>query len=199
MVIGFDFDNTIVRYCDAIDLLARKYLSLPQSLTLDKISIRNYLRECGREDEWTRFQGELYGPGMIYASPFENAVDIAHELLAKNHDLYVVSHRSRTPYGGQDYDLHYFARSWIEKWMPEVFSDTLFLETKDEKLAHVGVLGCDIFIDDLPEILSDTSFPSEARGVLFAPNNEHCSWAGDRLISWEQITSLVEADGRYPN
>ena len=75
MLIGLDFDNTLVCYDEAIIRLADKLLKLPPDLPRTKLAIRDYLREANREHEWTAFQGELYGPGMSYAEPFEHSVE----------------------------------------------------------------------------------------------------------------------------
>ena len=61
MIIGFDFDNTIINYSKSFTKLAKLKNLVPEKINKDKISIRNYLRKNNIEDEWTILQGEVYG------------------------------------------------------------------------------------------------------------------------------------------
>jgi len=81
MRIGLDLDNTIVCYCQAIALLAEEMFELPGEVPRSKLGLRDHLRAAGREPEWTAFQGELYGPGMRYAQPFEGAIATMQQLV----------------------------------------------------------------------------------------------------------------------
>jgi hypothetical protein len=173
MRIGLDFDNTIVCYDEAIAKLAEELFDLPAAVPRQKLPLRDYLRREGREPEWTTFQGELYGPGMRYAQPFEGALETMLHLLAMGHQLVIVSHRSARPYAGPPHDLHAAARKWISQRLQihGLFSDGAvhFLETRDAKVAMISQLMCDVFVDDLPEVLDAPEFPARTRGILFAP------------------------------
>ena len=69
MLIGLDFDNTIVCYDNAIRVLSQQIPNIPPDISRTKIGLRNYLREENRELEWTQFQGELYGPVCLLPNP----------------------------------------------------------------------------------------------------------------------------------
>jgi hypothetical protein len=193
MIIGFDFDNTIVCYDNAIAILAEQQFDLPPDLPRTKLGIRDFLRARGREEEWTRFQGELYGPGMAHAEPFEYAVDVIRELAGLGHRLSVISHRTRFPYLGLRYDLHGFAASWLGERIPAAFESVTFHERKAEKIATIARTGCELFLDDLPEILSDSAFPRSTTGVLFSPNVETSTWRGARVSSWRDLAIVVKS------
>ena len=113
MKIGFDFDNTIVCYDQAIEILSAA-LNLPDNIIRNKLSIRDYLRSQNREHEWTEFQGTLYGPGMKFAKPYEFFIEITNVLKKQKHELFIISHRSKYPYAGEKHDLHQFAKIWLE-------------------------------------------------------------------------------------
>jgi hypothetical protein len=191
MIIGFDFDNTIVCYDNAIVILAEQQFDLPADLPRTKLGIRDFLRSSGREPEWTRFQGALYGPGMVHAEPFEGALNVIEELAILGHKLAIISHRTRFPYLGERHDLHGFAGAWVRERVPAVFENVWFHETKSEKIATIARSRCDVFLDDLPEILSDPAFPSSTIGVLFAPNGESSVWQGRRVASWQDLIGMV--------
>ena len=202
VLIGLDFDNTIVCYDQAIALLAEELFELPAEVPRTKLGLRNYLRAAAREPEWTAFQGELYGPGMRYAEPFDGAIDTMQQLLAEGHDLVIISHRSRRPYAGEPHDLHAAARGWVADRLQSVGlfgsmgdkSAANFLETRDEKVEMITHLGCEAFLDDLPEVLSAPGFPAAAAGILFDPSREGqlpTKSNNDVISAWCQLPQLI--------
>ncbi len=199
MIIGFDFDNTIASYEQVFFKAAvqRDLISAegPQS----KLEIREALRAAGREDEWTELQGYVYGPGMSLARPFDGVCDAFKALSARGAKLHIISHRTRHPFLGPDYDLHAFAREWIANQdlcngtglRP---GDIFFEETKEAKSARIGALGCEAFVDDLPEILSADHFPRDTQRFLFDPNGTHAPGEGVTPVnSWDALTRALLA------
>lgn len=196
MLIGLDFDNTIVCYDQAIVTLAEELFDLPKVVPRNKLGLRDFLRREGREQEWTAFQGELYGPGMRYAQLFEGAIETMKELVELGHQLVIVSHRSLRPYAGPAHDLHAAARKWIARILQThgLFSsdDVFLLETREAKLAAIAQLGCAVFVDDLPEVLDAAEFPASTLGVLFDPVGELKAYSGSQRISaWQQLPTLL--------
>lgn len=175
MRIGFDLDNTIICYDQAIERLAEETLSIPKTLARTKASLRDFLRAEDREDEWTEFQGRLYGPGMSYAEPFPSAIEMINAIQQAGHTTFIISHRTRRPYLGPQYDLHESAAKWIGANLmidgqALIQSSHIHLnETRDEKIGLIASLECDVFIDDLIEVLNDAGFPPKAQKLLFKP------------------------------
>ena len=71
-------------------------------------------------------------------------------------------------------------------------SRVFFELTKEEKVARAAGLRCEIFIDDLPEILTMPGFPDGMLRILFDPENRFASVAKsmgnlDRRLSWAAI------------
>jgi len=201
MIIGLDFDNTIVCYDKAIVKLSQSIPDLPSSISRTKLGLRDHLRATGREAEWTAFQGTLYGPGMELAEPFEGAMQTMLQMVADGHKLVIISHRSRHPYAGPPHDLHASARAWVAQRLQSLglFSSSLgdattvnFLETREEKIAMIGKLACDVFVDDLPGVLNDEHFPSKAMPVLFDPTSEHIAKANSQpLTDWRHLPRIL--------
>ena len=193
MKIGFDFDNTIVCYDEAIHILSNN-LNLPKDLMRNKLFIRNYLKSQNRDNEWTEFQGELYGPGMQYAYEYEYLTKIFEYLIGKNHTIFIISHRSRYPYCGKKYDLHSYAKKWIYKnlnSLEKILSGNIyFLETLNEKIKKIDDLKIDIFIDDLPEVICHSKFPISTRKILFDPNNTNGSIL-NKISNWKELSKYV--------
>lgn len=204
MSIGIDFDNTIIRYDGAFAAAAREKGLVPGGVAPTKLAVRDHLRAAGREDEWTLLQAEIYGPGIRLASPFPGVLDFLRACRETGTDVYVVSHKTRTPYMGPAYDLHAHARDWLETngFFDEngagLRPDAVFFEpTKAAKAARIAALGVTHFIDDLPEFLAELDGAGLER-ILFDPNQEHASEASfARAFSWEQLArTLLTRQGR---
>ena len=195
MLIGLDFDNTIVCYDEAIARLADELFDLPPDVPRTKLALRDFLRQANREPEWTAFQGALYGPGMSYAKPFEQALETMQALKDMGHSLCIVSHRSLRPYAGPAYDLHLAARSWVEQRLASnglVENEMAhFHETRGQKIAAIRDLGCNAFLDDLPEVLEDEHFPIACWAILFDPEGSHAQSKSQRVGHWGEVLDLL--------
>lgn len=199
MRIGLDFDNTIVCYDRAFHRAAVDRGLIPEDVTPTKDGVRNWLRAAGREDDWTALQGYIYGARMDLAAAFPGVRDFMRKAAEAGCAIDIVSHKTRHPYRGEPYDLHRAALGWLEA--QGFFDDAalgldrahVHLElTKDAKLARIGALDCDVFVDDLPELLGEAGFPADTRRVLFDPNDaapDSPSYA--RARSWDEIAGLL--------
>src|SRR6266404_4002307 len=75
MLIGVDFDNTIVCYDEVFHHAAVKQGLVPAETPVVKDAVRDYLRRSGQEDLWTELQGFVYGACMAGAAPFPGVLD----------------------------------------------------------------------------------------------------------------------------
>jgi hypothetical protein len=193
MRIGLDLDNTIVCYDRVFDALGREAGLTDEVIARGKLGIRNFLRQQGREDEWTVMQGVAYGPRMRDAVPFEGALDFIVEAKARGHEISVVSHRTKHPYLGEAHDLHAAAREWLESRRITEHA-SLFLEEKAEaKAARIADLRCDVFVDDLPEFLSRSDMPEGLRKVHFFPGEVAEPTGFEVARTWRELATLVLA------
>src|SRR5579883_183238 len=113
MNIGIDFDNTIVCYDQIFygESVARGLV--PADIEPRKEAIRNYLRDNAKEDLWTELQGYVYGPGLKGAKPFPGILDFFHNCLRAGINTHIISHKTKFPYTGAQYDLHASAQQWL--------------------------------------------------------------------------------------
>jgi len=193
VLIGLDFDNTVVRYDAVFESLAIKR-GLPAPVAAGgKTAIRDFLRAEGREDEWTIMQGEAYGPQMASAEEFEGVGDFIRSAAHQGHGLVVVSHRTRSPYLGPPWDLHTSAREWLAKRdFSKLLGDFFLEETAADKAARISALGCEVFVDDLWEFLERPDFPVGARKIWFDTSGSDQARPGsERVGSWSAVGSLV--------
>jgi hypothetical protein len=198
MIIGLDFDNTITCYDRAIARLAGEVFDLPAHVKKTKVGLRDYLRAENREPEWTAFQGQLYGPGMDYAEAFPGAIKAIVALKQAGHRCVIISHRTKHPHLGPQYDLHTSVRKWIAAHLRHegtaIFAETdiTMNETRDKKIAVISATQCDVFLDDLLEVLDDTHFPASTKKLWFtdrpAPPNSNISVIQHWDELWQHCT-----------
>jgi hypothetical protein len=195
MIIGIDFDNTIVSYDAVFRRIAQEEgLALPGNQT-GKTALRDCLRAAGREPRWTEIQGEVYGTRIAEAEPYEGALEFMAECRRQGVEIRIVSHKTRQPYLGKPCDLHVAARGWLRQHEFLDSSSTgisaaqvFFEPTKAGKLARIAACGCTHFIDDLPELLGDAQFPPDVKKYLFDPNGVNGDEGGIvRVRDWKSL------------
>jgi len=196
MIIGVDFDNTIVNYNSLFYKIALEKDLIPSDLKPTKGHVRDFLRNAGKENIWTEMQGYAYGSRILEAEPFHGIKEFFRYCLQQRIKAYIISHKTRNPYLGPKIDLHKYAYLWLEKqgFFNDIglTKDDVFFElTKDDKIKRIIEMQCTHFIDDLPEFLSEKRFPSNVIPILFNPNNQ----AGDSFkhaTSWTQVKNMLK-------
>jgi hypothetical protein len=198
-LIGLDFDNTLISYDRLFHRVAVDKGLIPASVLPFKNAVRDRLREQGMEEEWIHLQGEVYGSRILEAEPFPGMHAALRHLAAQGVPACVVSHKTRTPYRGEPFDLHAAARSWLAQegfYSSEdlgMSEGRVFFElTKDAKIARIVELGCTHYVDDLPEILE--SLPDHVEKIFFSPAGEAAGSANwKRMRSWDEFPALLQA------
>lgn len=176
MIIGVDFDNTMVCYNALFHRVAVEQGLIPADILPIKDEVRNYLRQTGREADWTAMQGYVYGERMPEAEPFAGVAEFFTACRRQDVPVYIISHKTRHPFAGPRYDLHQAAWNWLTAhafFNPDgvgLTADKVFFElTKEEKFGRIAAVHCTHFIDDLPEFLTDAQFPAGVHKILFSP------------------------------
>ena len=199
MILGLDFDNTLICYDELFYQVAVDKGLVPLDLSKTKNTVRDYLRQLGKEDDWILLQGEVYGGRIQEATAFDGMQEALKKIAAQGDTMFLISHKTRTPYMGQQYDLHQAARGWLDS---HAFFDVeglgwqgnqVFFElTKEEKVQRIVQLGCTHYIDDLPEILE--MLPDTIQKILFAPHKIGAipkEW--ERLDEWSLLPELLSS------
>ncbi|MFN0051124.1 MAG: haloacid dehalogenase-like hydrolase [Planctomycetales bacterium] len=201
MRIGVDFDNTIVRYDEVFHRVALERGLITAEIPVSKGAVRDHLRRCGKEDDWTAMQGYVYGQRMQDAQAFPGVLEFFRRMVSTQIPICIISHKTRYPYQGPRYDLHAAAWGWLEQ---QGFFDreriglsrnAVYLEsTLADKLSRIGSVGCTHFIDDLPELLEEPGFPGQVARLLFDPANAHAEKPLYRRVpSWAEATHELKA------
>jgi hypothetical protein len=198
MILGVDFDNTIVCYDHAFYRGALAKRLIPSSIPRVKNEIRNYLRDTGQEEAWTELQGFVYGACMHEAEPFPHVIEFFQRCRQAGIEVFIISHKTRYPYRGERCDLHKAASDWIAQYNlfngrdAEILANVFLELTKEEKIKRIKEQGCTHFIDDLPEFLSEPAFPPSVQRILFDPHNLHDDSGIDfRVSSWSELLTWL--------
>ena len=197
MVLGLDFDNTIIKYDELFHRVAFEKNLISADFPKEKNTVRNYLREKNIEDEWIIIQGEVYGDRIKEAIPFEGMLERLEKLRIKKIPINIISHKTRVPYLGPKIDLHAAAINWMKInhffdqyglnfTPPQIY----FEETKEEKIDRIMANGCTHYVDDLPEILE--MIPNGIQKILFSPNHsQKFSEKWTVINSWKELPAIL--------
>jgi hypothetical protein len=204
MRIGIDFDNTIACYDGVFHAAALERGLIPAEISTDRQSVRDFLRAQGRDADFTLLQGYVYGARMDLVTLYPGFVETLRDLVAGGHTAYLISHKTKQAIAGPPYDLHAAARKFLETraligtpggLRPE---HVFFELTKEDKVARALALRCEVFVDDLPEILEMSGIRDNMRPILFDPQGHFVIARGldrfERYTSWPAIGAALQND-----
>ena len=120
-------------------------------------------------------------------------------LLKKNIKIKIISHKTQYPYMGEKVDLRLSALKWIESNILNEISDInftrsdiFFENTIGEKVNKIKELSCDIYVDDLPEILD--LLPDKIKRVLFSSSaNIDVNYKYKVMKSWSEFIDIINS------
>ena len=199
MHIGIDFDNTIVCYDRLFPALAVEQGLISSDQALSKEALRKHFIFQGQEEVWTRLQGVGYGPQMHRAELYPGVLAFIKSVLSQNHAVSVVSHKTRYPYLGEAYDLHFFAHRWLGENIIQHLTieershfNYYFEASIESKVARIRTVGCTHFVDDLEKILLHGDFPDSVRKILFTQKKRDQTDPDiTQMHSWQEAFGLL--------
>lgn len=171
MRIGVDIDNTIICYEGVFALIARKQ-GFDVPLASSKEETKRWFKDRKLDSAFTILQGIVYGSQLHKACLFDD-VDKFIENASKNrHQLFLVSHKTQYPILGESIDLRAAALQFLRNCglvshnMVQI-QNIFFEDTIESKVARIGSLNLDLFIDDLIEVFEHPNYPTNIRSILF--------------------------------
>jgi len=198
MRIGVDFDNTLVCYDRAFAAVGKEAGLLPADFIGGKDAAKCWLhRERPDGYLWERLQGLVYGQRIDHAEVYQGAAEFFRRCRERNGwQVYVVSHKTLLAHHDPlRTDLRESALAWMRRqgfFETEGFgldvSRVFFEDTRDAKVRRIGELDCQIFIDDLPEVLGHADMPAGCRKILFATED---SGPFERAANWTEVCAAV--------
>jgi len=199
IVLGVDFDNTLVGYDRLFHRVACDLGVIPADFPANKNAVRDFLNANGKKEVFTEMQGTVYGARMAEAEACPGAMPTLMALVRAGVTVFIISHKTRTPMIGTSHDLHAAARGWLEAqgvFHPASIGlprENVYFEiTKEAKLARIASCGCTHFVDYLPEILSHPSFPAGVERLLYAPTADaSLAVPYGRLAAWPDLPARL--------
>jgi hypothetical protein len=198
MRIGVDFDNTLVCYDRAFAAVGNEAGLLPADFTGGKDAVKcRLLRERPDGYLWERLQGLVYGQLIDRAEVYQGVAEFFRRCRERNGwQVYVVSHKTELAHHDPlRTDLRESALGWMRRqgfFADDGFgldpSRVFFEDTRDAKVRRIGALDCQIFVDDLPEVLGHAAMPAGCRKILFS--TEH-SGPFERAANWTEVCAAV--------
>ena len=197
MKIGIDLDNTIICY-DFVFAYVAQLLGYECDGALTKNSIKAWFESKGMDAKFTEIQGLVYGKYIKHADLFRGVKTCFETWHAHNHELFIVSHKTKHPIIGEKIDLrqaatNYLVDTGIVKQGSIPVENVFFEDTASLKLLQISNLRCDVFIDDLPYILNDKEFPLLTRKILFDPKQKFKEDLSlDTARDWSKIAKFIK-------
>ena len=200
MRVGLDFDNTLACYHKVFGHVARDQNLVPQDWQGGKPEIREELRSrIDGEEQWQRLQGQVYGKYMHRAELFPEVANFLLRLKRRKDEVFIVSHK--TEFGHYDPEktpLRLEALRWMdtqrffdEDGLGLKREQVFFASTREEKIEKIIELRCEVFVDDLWEVLSESAFPEITRKVLFGRVDENQFVPDLSSTSWREISRYL--------
>ena len=198
MVIGVDFDNTIVGYDKAMHRAALQRGLISPEVARSKKLIRDTIRRLpDGEIEWQKLQALVYGPMMSQAELIDG-VQVFFECCKRLHvPVYIISHK--TEYANFD-ETGTSLRGAALQWMKAhrffeidglgLSQQAVFFEsTRQDKIDRIKRLACTHFIDDLEETFREETFPTDVEKILYSPHERHTALKDVRVVCrWKDIS-----------
>jgi len=200
MRIGLDLDNTLVAYDQAFLAVGKAEGLLPPEFAGGKAAVKALLlAERPDRRSWEALQGQVYGRRLDQAVLYPGVAEFLARCRAEAAALAIVSHKTllahHDPLGT---NLHEAALAWLERqgfFAASGFGlkeENVFFEaTREDKVRRISALGCDVFIDDLPEVLAHALLPRRCRKILFSSEPGSAPEGCERYGSWHEITHAL--------
>jgi len=200
MRIGLDLDNTLVAYDTAFLAVGKAEGLLPPDFAGGKAAVKARLlaeRPDGRS--WETLQGQVYGRRLDQAVLYPGVVEFLDRCRAEAAALAIVSHKTLLAHHDPEgTNLHEAALAWLGR--QGFFGDdgfglapesVYFERTREDKVRRIRALGCDVFIDDLPEVLAHAELPRHCRKILFGAAPDAAPEGCERYASWHEIARAL--------
>jgi len=199
MIIGIDFDNTIINYNNLFYEAGLSLGVLPDSTGSSKTKIREYLIENGREPDWITIQGLVYGKYIENAEVMEGFSSFSDLCVENGWRVFIISHKTRDTIIGEKFNLHRSALRWLEDnriygaGIHGSVEEVFFESTRYDKVCQINQIGCNIIIDDLADVLLHPDLSPDIMKILYDPDtNCNLNPAYFTVAGWDQIGTIIQ-------
>jgi hypothetical protein len=199
MRIGIDLDNTIIDYTEAFLFGARELKFIPEKWKGQKIELKSVVKSHSEgELKWQKLQGKVYGQWIHHAKLYSGVFRFLWRSHQRGWETIVVSHK--TEHGHFDSDKISLRDSAMEFLLScqvcesdgeGLLNKIKFESTREQKIQTINDYQCDVFIDDLQEVLENREFPLETQRILFDPEYQYKTTTLERAHSWDDVATVL--------
>jgi hypothetical protein len=196
MRIGLDLDNTLICYDQAFLRVGKEEGILSASFEGNKAAVKRALlveRPDGALCE--ALQGLVYGRRIDAEMLFDGVAEFLGQCRRHADSVAIVSHKTERAHYDPETDLRVAALQWMESRQFFEASglglergNVYFEGTRDDKVRRIRELGCDVFIDDLAEVLVHGEMPAACRKILFS-SDQHGGF--EQYASWREVCDAL--------
>jgi hypothetical protein len=197
MRFGIDLDNTLICYDQAFARVGKEEGLLPSAFEGNKAAVKRTLL-AARPDGylWESLQGLVYGRRIDAAMLFDGVAKFLEACRAGGDVVAIISHKTEHAHHDPGLtDLRAAAFHWMES---NRFFDTAglgldrdsvyFEGTRDDKVRRIRALECDVFVDDLAEVLGHTDMPAACRKILFGSDRQT---EFEQYATWDEVRDAL--------
>ena len=197
MKVGIDLDNTLICYDQAFARVGKEEGLLPASFEGTKVDVKRALLEK-RPDGflWESLQGLVYGRRIDAAQLFDGVTGFLEACRKHGDAVTIISHKTELAHHDPlRTDLRQAALRWMEgngffetRGLGLGRANVYFEGTRDAKVSRIRAVECDVFVDDLPEVLGHAGMPTGCRKILFGsdPQSEF-----EQYASWNEVRDAL--------
>ena len=180
LIIGVDFDNTLVSYDDLMYRVALQRQLIHADLPKRKQAIRDSIRQSAGDEAWHGVQTLVYGERMDEARLIEGVRRFFTQCRQHHTPVFIISHKTEwTEADGKRVNLWTAATDWMtqqgffaSEGLGLSQANVHFEPTRADKVARIRRLGCTHFIDDLEETFREATFPSHVEQILYVSQGQ---------------------------
>ena len=203
MLVGLDLDNTIIDYDTAFAQAARLAGWVRADFAGSKRDLRTLLWAQPDGDRiWRGLQARVYGPEISGAALAKGYHDFATRAADAGAELVIISHKTAFAAAAPDGpDLRQCALEWMSDHgvtgssPGQVRADrVIFADSRDAKISAIRSARCEVFVDDLTEVLLHPEFPARTTRLHFYPGASDGPPADPALVtcrSWRDVTQFT--------
>ncbi|HLC19299.1 MAG TPA: phosphotransferase [Candidatus Nanoarchaeia archaeon] len=187
MIIGIDFDNTIVSYDELIYQIAIEKNLIQTDHKKIKKDIRDTIRKLPNgEIQWQEIQAIIYGPRMNDASLIPGVEEFLDECKKRKIKTVIISHKTEYSNLNRETNFHRAASDWLKQNLPN--TNYYFEPTREEKIERIKKEQCTHFIDDLEEVFIEPSFPN-IKKIMFKPGAKTHNLT---FSDWHELRMIID-------
>ena len=201
MNIGLDLDNTIIDYSESFSFHAKKMSLISKNCLYQKKELKELIIKQNGQYAWQKLQGIVYGKGLKQAKLFPGAYRFLWRARQRNHKIYIVSHK--TLYGHYDKSktnlrekaiLFLKQKKLFGLLKNNIIDEVFFCNNQNLKINKIKELDINIFIDDLPEIISKLNFLTHPNKILFDPLYQDINSSFELANTFEELSEKIYVD-----